>query len=482
MAFFNSRKTASGLLNIALVAGAAAMLIALGLLDYLGAFTRYLADDFCEAVLATQGSLLGNLLHRYLTVSDRYSNLLFVALTEFLSPRRIEIVPVVVLVLWVVAWVWLAYEIQRSIRLGLPFAAILFSGGLLAFFPVFEAPNLFQTIYWRSGLSTHFVPLVCLTALCAFLLFQIRRLGGRRPAIWLGLLFFIIAFFVGGFSEPPVAVLIVAALFALLAVYFWGKGELRPSAMKLIAWTLAGGILALLVMKFSPGNSFRLAKPPPGLITLGVRTVIYSAQFILDSLATLPTATIASAGMSFLLFYALFAGRPAFSSGQKRVIYILILVAPILMYILIAASFSPSVYGQSYPVERARFAGRVMMTTATLVEGACFGVLFAQWKFARSQAAFAGLAAILLMLSALYPLRGAWGVLQINLPEYRLRTTEWDARQTQILSEKAQGQQDLVVRHLPGFEYLKEFDVRAKNRVNCCAAAFYGVQSIRSVR
>ncbi len=210
--------------------------------------------------------------------------------------------------------------------------------------------------------------------------------------------------------------------------------------------------------------------------------ILYTIQFILDSFATLPLPTLVSIAIPAFLFYGLFAAAPTLSSGQKRLLLIIMAAAPVMMYIMIAASFAPSIYGQSYPIERARFAGRFMMTTASLLEGACLGVLFAQWKSARSQTIFVNLVLVLLTVSAVYPLRAGWTFLQANLPDYRRWTSAWDARQKQIYLDKAQGQQDLVVAQLPAFEYVKELDARPHFWVNRCAATFYGVSSIRTVR
>ena len=476
----NSGKTLPVSLNIALGAVTTGTLIALGMLAYLGTFTRYLADDYCDTVLVTGGSVLTALFHRYLTISDRYSNLLFTALAEFVAPRQIQVIPVVMIILWTLALVWLAHEIKRLAQLRWPFLVDLFCGALLAFFPIFEAPNLFQTIYWRSALATHFAPLVYLMAFSAFLLLQIRGSEGMRPAVWLGPLCLLIAFFGGGFSEPPDAMLIVASGLALVAAWIWNKGPTRLSALTLLTWTFSGGLLALAVMIFSPANSFRLGSPPPPIPTLIYRTLLDSLQFVQDSLVTLPLPTLVSIAVPALLLYGLFAAVPAISSKQKRLLLLIIVITPILMYIMIAASFAPSIYGQSYPVERARFAGRFVMTTAALLEGACWGVLFAQWKVRRLQSAFMYMALFLLAVSALYPLRAGWTLLQAKLPYDRQWTSDWDARQAQIFADKAEGMQDLVVSQLPAFEYIKEIDARPHFWVNRCAATFYGVNSIRS--
>ncbi len=151
-----------------------------------------------------------------------------------------------------------------------------------------------------------------------------------------------------------------------------------------------------------------------------------------------------------------------------------------LMYVFIAASFAPSIYGQGYPVERARFAARLMMTTAAMLEGACLGVLAAEWRALRSRDLLVNLASIALLAAALYPLRVAGSILREDVPYARMWASAWDARQAQIYADKAKGVQDIVVGQLPGFEQVKELDPRAKFWANRCAAAFYGVQSIRA--
>ena len=260
MTFSSSQRRPTVFLNIALSVASGAALIALGIFAYLGTYTRYLADDYCDSIIFTGGSVLNNLLYRYLHISDRYSNILFVGLAEFIAPRQIQAIPVVMIIIWTLAFVWLVHEIKQLARLRWTFVADLFLGALLAFFSIYEAPNLFQTIYWRSALATHFAPLVLLMAFSAFLLLQIRRASGKRPSILLGVLCLVIAFFGGGFSEPPDAMLIVASVFALFAVWLWDKGSMRPPALTLLTWTLGGGLLALAVMISSPANSLRTRK------------------------------------------------------------------------------------------------------------------------------------------------------------------------------------------------------------------------------
>src|SRR5271169_5888604 len=126
MSVFESKKSQPVLFRVALGLGAAAMAIALAFFAYLGTFTRYLADDYCEAVIADSGSVLQALVLRYETISDRFSNLLFVALSEFLFPHNVEILPVIMILLWTIALTWLVYETRRAMGLQWYFAVDFF--------------------------------------------------------------------------------------------------------------------------------------------------------------------------------------------------------------------------------------------------------------------------------------------------------------------------------------------------------------------
>jgi Family of unknown function (DUF6056) len=476
MSIPDSKRSLSVFFRIALIVGAASMAVALSLFSYLGTFTRYLADDYCETVLV-RGGLLQTLIRRYETVSDRFTNQLFVGLLEFLSPHNVQFIPAVMILFWVAALTWLVFETRRMVGLRWNFLLDFFLAASLAFFCVLEAPNRFQTFYWRSAMSTHFAPLVYLTAFAAFLLIIARNNEGRFPAFWIGPLCLVIAFFGGGFSEPPDAVLIVASSLALAAVWLWEKGPRRRPALMLLGWTLGGGLLALVVLMAAPGNAFRFHPDRPDLVGLIYKTFLTTVQFIFDSLSTLPVPVFVSIVIPFLLFYGLFAASPALHPSKKRMVWIVTAAAPVLAFGLMAAGFAPSVYGQAFPSERARFIGCLLMTVALMFEGACFGILLAQWKMRWSSTAIT-LAMILLALSAVYPLRAAWDVMQQKSPFYSRWSTRWDNRQAQILALKAKGVQDIVTFQLISIEGIGELGPDPKSWINMCAANYYGINSI----
>ena len=156
------------------------------------------------------------------------------------------------------------------------------------------------------------------------------------------------------------------------------------------------------------------------------------------------------------------------------------LVVLALAYLWIAASFAPSAYGQSYPAPRARFIGRLLMTGALMTEGALLGVLAAKaWRKISHATLVRGLAAFGFLLAALYPLRTAWRI-SSEIPTYQQRAAAWDGRDAEIRALKAQGARDLVVRFLPEVE-IQDLGDRTGYRLNRCAAALYGVNTIVAV-
>jgi hypothetical protein len=182
-----------------------------------------------------------------------------------------------------------------------------------------------------------------------------------------------------------------------------------------------------------------------------------------------------------VLFYVKYAyTHPGLSKEARNRLGLLMLVVLVLAYIFIAASFAPSAYGQSYPVPRARFAARVIMTVALMTEGALIGALAAQiGAQSLQQAAIRNFAILVLAILALYPLRTAWRTFG-EIPEFRQSAAVWDAREAEIHAMKADGRQDIVVRFLSEVP-IQDLGDHKGYRLNRCAAALYGVNTIVAV-
>jgi hypothetical protein len=308
---------------------------------------------------------------------------------------------------------------------------------------------------------------------------QIGHAGACLPSLWLQIACFLIPFVIGGLSEPPTAVMITVLGLAILAAWWWADVRSRRYILILLCWALVGAFAALLVMALAPANSIRMQTPPPPLPELILRIILYPSYFVRDTLRTLPVPTLVSVIVPALLFYVQYTQSSAqLSRSTRNRLGILMVIVAILGYLLIAASFAPSAYGQSYPAPRARFAGRVLMTAALMMEGAMLGALIGQIPafrpvFART------LALAALAVLALYPLRTAQRLTQ-EIPVYRQRAAAWDAREAEIRALQSDGAQDLVIRFLRT-ERSQDLGDHADFRLNRCAAALYGVNSIVAV-
>jgi hypothetical protein len=453
--------------------------LGLALYAYLGTFSRYGSDDYCLSAFFLQGDLISRLIRRYYVTSGRYTNILFIGLVDkIFGWHNVAILPPLMLILFVWGLYLLLKEIGEMVGLGWSRWIVLFLAVSIPYFSILQAPDLYETLYWRAGMTSHFAPLVFMLFLGVFLMKQIRNARERSPALWIQTVCFLGAFLAGGLSEPPAALMITILFLAVCAAWWWGEGRSRRSILIILCWSLAGALAALLVMAFAPANALRLQTAPPGLLELVSRILRHTFEFTLTTIRTLPMPTLISVALPAVLFYVKFANSsPNLSKETYTWLGILMVVIFLIAYLLIAATFAPSVYGQSYPVPRARFAGRVLMTSALMINGALMGILAANTttKFFQS-IHIRRFATLVLMLLMLYPLRGAWRT-SIEVPVYGQRAAAWDFRESEIRTLKDQGVQDLVVRFLPD-QIIQDLGDHTGFRLNRCASIIYGVNSI----
>jgi hypothetical protein len=446
---------------------------------YLGTFSRHLADDYC-AIDFLLTDFPTALWINYMNVSDRFSNFMLITLSEAIGPWTVSVLPALMLTLWVIGIAWLMFESSRFSGQAWDKLLILTLTFLLAFLALLQAPNRFQILYWRSSMSAHFAPLVFMPFLASSILRSIFAAEKKPTAFWTPPLLFFASFIVGGFSEPTVLVMIPLLALAIFCAWFWMKPPTRKTALTLLTVSFVGAALALVVMAVSPAHAFRLSNAaPPSIPVAFMRAFDYGFEFILNSFRTLPLPTLFTGLIPFLIFYNLYISpSPVLTSEQRKRIYILLIAIPILSYLLTVASFLPSVYGQSFPVQRARFTGQLCMVAGLMIEAALLGSLSAQYR-PRITNVLKWTSVVLLAVSALYPLRAAWLVLG-EVPAYRERAALWDEREVMIFLLIEEGQTDPIVPQFDGVLGVKELDVNANHWVNRCAAKYYGFNSIRA--
>jgi hypothetical protein len=328
-------------------------------------------------------------------------------------------------------------------------------------------------------MTSHFAPVVVIPFFGVFLLRQIRHVQNQPPSGWVLAACFAMPLLIGGLSEPPTAVMITILALAICAVWWWGDVRYRRSILMILFWSLLGALAALMIMGLAPANSIRMQTAPPGPVELITRIVQYPLAFIIDTFRTLPTPTLVSILVPGIFFYVKYAqASDGISDRTRNRIGIFMALLLMLGYLLIAASFAPSAYGQSYPAARARFFGRVLMTIALMTDGALLGFLLSQVKSFQS-IALHSFATVVLFILVLYPLRSVWRMVG-EIPVYQQRAAAWDARESEIHQMKAEGIQDLVVPFLSD-EISQDLGDQTDFRLNRCAAILYEVNSIVAV-
>lgn len=466
----------------ALWVGILAALGALALYGYLGTFSRYGSDDYCLSAFYYQdGDLLTNVVQRYNNNSSRYTNILFIGLVDSLFGwYNVAVLPPLMIALFALGGFLLLQEISRTFLLGWSRALCFLLASLLLFFSLLQAPNLYETLYWRAGMTSHFAPLAFMPFLFVFLLRTIRKAGDSTPAWWIRGAGFILAFVLGGFSEPPIAMLVT--ILVLAVSFAWWRKDLqnRRAALHILAWTLLGAALALVTLALAPANSIRLGDSTPGLVELIEKTLRYPFDFILYDLRAFPTPTLASISLPALLFFLENSIHSRSNLKTSRILLWMVL-GTLLAYLLIAASFAPSVYGQNYPVARARFAGRVILTGNLMFIGSWLGILIARLSAKtprRSNLQLMALTAFFFL--SLYPLWTSQRVAE-EIPAFQQRAQAWDERDALIRSMQADGEQIVVVPRL-STEVIQDLQDRPLFRLNRCAALLYNVEKIVAIQ
>jgi hypothetical protein len=235
-------------------------------------FARVETDDYCYAAGVNEFGVFQNTIDLYENWSGRYSTHLAISTFSTVEPYGTRFGVPVMLAAFVFAW-WYAfshwYSRRDALLLALAFGAAL----------VTARPND-EPIYWLSGATSYWLPIVGAGALIGAL---VRRLTLTAA---------LIAFFTVAFSETGGALLI----FALgLAVLFW-KGERQRLTVVLMS-----AALGFILMTIAPGNAVRKAAFVPLEIdfTLAVRIVLggFATNVILSFLwALAPGLFLSGAG------------------------------------------------------------------------------------------------------------------------------------------------------------------------------------------
>jgi len=463
-----------------------AVAFVLSIYAYGGLFSRYLADDYCESfLLLSSRNVFDATLTGYKTWFNSYSILFFVQIMDWMGIWGFRLMSAITLLAWTVCLTWLISEIGRLLRPGSNLAVHVWMAGLTIFLALYQAPNLYQILYWRTSLIPYTLPLVFFIGIAALIVRYARFPYQRSQAMWAGITCIGLVVFASGLGETTAALQVGALGLAVLLVWFTRHQHRREDVLTVLALSFVASVAALLIIAFSPGTTNRMdmimSQPPLfNPIELSVQVIIVTSQFLWDALKISPLPHLISITIPFGILYVQSSyGRENFSHILSSRIRLAILVILFLMFLVIGFSFAPSTFVRSFPVARARFAAHFVITFSLILEGALLGILADRIHFSMKPAVVQGTMIVFLGLSALYPLRAS-SKIYASIAEYRYFAIAWDARDKLIRQSISEGAKDVVVVQLDSMGGVGEYKGNERHWINRCAANYYGLDTLRA--
>lgn len=440
------------LYTILLAFGCFAFAVALAGYTIIGSFMRYSGDDYCYGAILQQQGFWKTQWYSYTNPTpyhgNRYSLTFLSSLSGLLVPTFSGVLPGLAIVLWILGLMWVIDIGGRLLFLRPSRLEGFLAAEILVFFTLAQAPDLSQSLYWRSGMLPYLAPLIANTFLIGFILKQLQR--DRPHRLTLGLIA-ILSFFAGGFSETAAALQAGYLIVALLGTCIHKKkgGELAFRAILPLGAAMIGILFALLVLFISPANQARQMNlpTPPDLITV-VRMSVRSAYiFTHSSVKRLLFSNVIIFASFLVLSFQIKAHNQ--SSISLRVFRFAggLLLVPMIGFLLIVCCTAPSAYAQSsYPELRALITARFVLVVAAAVFGALVGQgAYLLLKPAYNKSGYwLSVSAILFGLMSIYPLFTAKNTLA-EVPAYRKWATFWDKRDKEIRTAEMHGINDIEV-------------------------------------
>jgi len=466
----------SNLKKFALLFGLVLFLAGVGLFAYLGYYNRYWADDWCyNADFKNLGFL--ETVHGYsynvTYTPSRYSVTIFAGLIQAFEILGMQLMTPLTVIFWVAGLAYLIYNIARMA--GNQFSKLLaiLAASVIVYFSIYLSPHIYQSLYWRTGMLTYTTPLVFIPWIFVFITLQSNR---EKPSAWLTALTFVLALLGGGFSEASSTVLVsTLGLYTLVAGI--GYRQKRPWAVKtfvpaLVA--LVGALMAMALLAFAPTTQVRKERygEPAGLAELAVLLYQFTYAFFVRSIKDYQNI--------LLILMSIFSGFLFFPSQIKmdKPLTALLMAAlvGVLVVLLVAASLAPSAYVErGLPADRTIIIPRFITVFGFVVAGWLTGLALQEILAAKR---LETLVVVLLLGCYAFPLYSIM-VTADKIPIYAQRTREWDARERDIQTAIASGDEHVNVFGIDGLPVggIRDFDPQGKTGfwITKCAQNYYGI-------
>lgn len=474
------------LYSAVLILGVFALGVALFEYAYSGIYMRYSGDDYCYGSVLTQYGFWKAQSHAYLNPvpfhGNRYS-LTFLALSASLfDPLVNGLLPGLAILLWLVGMAFLILRVNSRSSLKISTVEAWLIAEFFVFVTLYTAPDLPESLYWRSGMLPYLAPIIA----NLFLIVAILRAMSQPSRSYSSLGFiFVLSILAGGFSET-VAAFQVAYLIAwqFLIWIEWRSGTGREqSAVMPASVAFAGSVFAVILLLASPSTRNEI---PEGVFLADMLEFVGTAirhanSFILGSLRGLPLPHFVIFVFFMVVSFMTSHRRSAFDSigGMRLSIKLFLLIS--VCYFLISMSMAPwAVVRNASPNPRALLAARFVLALVVAVGSFLIGdyIFRSRIQFPQAPKYLVFVALFLLIGVFVYAIRGATRDFSV-MPRYQYWASRWDERDESIRIAKGQGILDIEVDQLQGIiQWVGELSSDPSGWYNACAAQFYGVRSI----
>jgi hypothetical protein len=463
--------------KIILTVGLIVLFSGLALFIFLSYYNRYWADDWCyNADFRIKGFLetLRGYFYDTTYTPSRYSVTIFAGLLQAFGVLGVQWMTPLTILFWVAGLIFLFWNIARLSGFQPATALFAFISALIVFFSIYLTPQLYQSLYWRTGMLTYTTPLV----LTMWLLVLITRQGlVVKPSKWEVVLAAVLALLTGGCSEAGTTVLVSALG---LYVLFAGIGAYRKQTwaiktLPIAAVSLVFAIIALGLLVFSPSTLIRKARygAPTSLTELPILLFNYTYAFFVLTVKDYYHISIALISLLIGFVYPV-VGERSYKFNRYILLDVLVVVVAIL---LVAASLTPSIY-----IEKGLPAPRTLIIPRFIT---VFGFALGGWvagsglrEIIKAQA-MQVIAATLLLVSFAFPV---FTVIKLTdlISVYSQRTQAWDVREAIIQKGLDEGAARVTVEAIDGLPVggIRDFDPKEKKGywITQCAMDYYGIK------
>jgi hypothetical protein len=449
--------------------------------SYYGIFSRYLADDFCTAAYYKSLGFIASMRYWRLTWSGRYSFYFFINILHFIGQWITPYLTAIVIVIWLFALYFLMRHLLQVIGVSNTFLVTLLLASIVLFSTLNGTPDIYQSLYWQTGLVTYTAPLLFLTVYGVLL---VNKISNGTPTSWKGMALSAgITFVAGGFSETYVTLQIVFLLALLMMIFLFLRGESRRSGLLFLGAGLVGAMIALILVVTAPGNTERMKYLPERLDILEVvylslrHTYTFAKISLYDNQISSLIALLVPALLALYLPFRENRHESTMTvKGQKLILYLISI--PLMAYLLITGTMVPSLYATTeYPVGRALITPQFILIFAFITWSFLLGVFlrFYLWRVSIHSP-------LILVIMVLLLMQGSYISSQAilnRLPEAQTFASLWDTRDHNIRREVALGAQEMHAASLPHISPgLAELSNDPNDWVNRCLAVTYGLSQV----